>query len=88
MGQNLTSKKYFACLNIISNLKNKYLISFYGFDNKPSNFMITTFDDKVIPVKEFTIEKEQIKNFIINNNFFKECKTSKDIFIKLILIKI
>ena len=49
MGQKFTSKKYFASLNLFSNLNKEYLISFYGFNNKPLYFMITTFDDKVIP---------------------------------------
>ena len=83
MGQKLTSKKYFAALNLFSNLNKEYLISFYGFNNQPIYFMITTFDDKVIPVKEFKIKKEQIKDYILNNNFFKECKTSKEILLKL-----
>ena len=83
MGQKLTSKKYFAALNLFSNLNKEYLISFYGFNNKPLYFMITTFDDQVIPIKEFKIKKEQIKDEILNNNFFKECKTSKEILLKL-----
>ena len=83
MGQKFTSKKYFASLNLFSNLNNEFLLSFYGFNSQPYNFMITTFDDKYIPIKEYKIKKEEIKNYLANNNFFKECKTSKEILLKL-----